>query len=175
MGRRVPGTAIMGAQPRLRRHLPDGKILGGMMQTVDEQTGEILELTLDQKLDAYADAQAELKAMTDYVGRMEQDLIKAIMATGGTAAPSDKYICELKANSSFDITKWTRLKEALPKVAFEHAWVEEYTLEPKVVPAHFDTTKLKSMCRTYGFSDVFESARKDNSPTLVFKARKQAD
>ena len=144
------------------------------MQTVDEQTGEILELTLDQKLDAYADAQAELKAMTDYVGRMEQDLIKAIMATGGTAAPSDKYICELKANSSFDITKWTRLKEALPKVAFEHAWVEEYTLEPKVVPAHFDTTKLKSMCRDYGFSDVFESARMEGPPTLVFKLREQA-
>ena len=144
------------------------------MQTVDEQTGEILELTLDQKLDAYAAAQEELEAMTESVGRMRQDLIKAIMATGGTAAPSDKYICELKANSSFDITKWTRLKEALPKVAFEHAWVEEFTPEPKVVPAHFDTTKLKSMCRDYGFSDVFESARMEGPPTLVFKLREQA-
>lgn len=144
------------------------------MQTVDEQTGEILELTLDQKLDAYAAAQEELEAMTESVGRMKQDLIKAIMATGGTAAPSDKYICELKANSSFDITKWTRLKEALPKVAFEHAWVEEYTPEPKVISAHFDTTKLKSMCTKFGFSDVFESARMEGPPTLVFKLREQA-
>ena len=144
------------------------------MQTVDEQTGEILELTLDQKLDAYAAAQAELEAMTDAVGRMRQDLIQEIMATGGTAAPSDKYICELKANSSFDITRWAGLKEALPSVAFDHAWVEEYTPEPKVISAHFDTTKLKAMCKKFGFSDVFESARMEGPPTLVFKLREQA-
>ena len=144
------------------------------MQTVDEQTGEILELTLDQKLDAYAAAQAELEAMTDAVGRMKQGLIQEIMATGGTAAPSDKYICELKANSSFDITRWTVLKEALPNEAVDHAWVKEYTPEPKVISAHFDTTKLKAMCKKFGFSDVFESARMEGPPTLVFKLREQA-
>ena len=143
------------------------------MQTVDEQTGEILVLTLDQKLDAYAAAQAELEAMTDAVGRMRRDLIQEIMATGGTAAPSDKYICELKANSSFDITRWTGLKEALPREAIDHAWVPEAT-QQKVIPAHFDTTKLKAMCKKFGFSDVFESARMEGPPTLVFKLREQA-
>ncbi len=141
------------------------------MTTVDKATGEILDHK-EHLLITLEEAKENTRKAREIEGRIEMSVIAEIQAEGGTAFPSETYICELKVINSYDQTKFTLLKEELNETEMDHAWEEEWD-ETKVHPAKFNTVKLKSIVNKRGgrAKEIFEDAMIPGAVSLTFKRR----
>lgn len=150
------------------------------LRQFDQQTGEVLDgetfevppLTPEQKLKVYAAALLDLAEAKETAERIEIDIINDIVASGGTAIPSDIFICELKVTNSYDQTRFIPLKEELNDTEMGHCWEPEYD-KLTIVPAKFNTVKLKAVVNKRGgkAKDIFEGAMLPGAPSLKFERR----
>ena len=159
------------------RFLSRKAVMEGSMTITNTRTGEILDENTgyDQLLGAYAATLQEAAEAQERAGRLEQTILRRIQANGGTAIPSDTFICELKVSNSYDQTKWIPLKEILNDTemgrCFESEWVEQ-----KVHPARFKTVQLKAIVNKRGgrAREIFESSLIPGAPILKFERRDEA-
>ncbi len=151
-----------------------------MTTRVNKETGEILDgqtfemppLTDEQILGIYAAALQEAEEAKEKTGRLEMEILSRIEASGGTAIPSDTFLCEVKITNSYDQTRFIPLKELLNETEMDHCWEIEYE-RISITPAKFNTTKLKSVVNKRGgkAKDIFESAQIPGAPSLKFERR----
>lgn len=125
---------------------------------------EHLMVTLEEAIENASKA-------NELVERIKYAIIVEIQANGGTALPSETYICELKVKNTYDIVTLGRLKEEMNSMDLDHCWEEEKT--GKIIPAHFKMTETKATCIRNGGrqAEILDESLIPGNPTLEFKRR----
>ena len=118
------------------------------------------------------EAREKANTAKELVGRIEYAIIQQIQANGGTALPSETYICELKIDINYDITVLARLKEEMNSADLAHCWEREKT-KTKITPAHFKTIETKATCIRNGGKQarILKESMTPGAPKLKFERR----
>jgi hypothetical protein len=138
------------------------------MTTVNPATGEILAgESLLERYDYVKQCMADIKTE---LGLLEMQIHAEIAANGGTAIPSENFICELTVSNSYDHTMFVPILEELNQSELNHCHSEEWT-EQVVHQAAFNTTKLKGVVNKRGgrAKELFEKAQIPGEPKLKFE------
>ena len=105
-------------------------------------------------------------------GRVAFEIRKRIEARGGTALPSDKFICELQPQQSYSQPAFGPLKEILFQADLETCLIPEHD-ETTQVPDKWNTVKVKALAKRYGpeAEKVFKQATIPEPAKLEVKRR----
>ena len=118
------------------------------------------------------EAREKANTAKELAGRIEYAIIQQIQVNGGTALPSETYICELVVKNTYDAIGLIAVKEELNETEMKHSWEEEW-VEAKIHPGKFNTVKLKAIVNKRGgkAKQLFEAAQIPGPQTLKFERR----
>mgnify|MGYP001614673775 CR=1 FL=1 len=103
---------------------------------------------------------------------MEKEAEQRMAERGATSIPSERWVCELVADVSYDRTKFTPLKELLGETDLLACWTPAHQ-ELVTMPESWNTAKVKALARKYGDAAlaVVEGAKVVGRPRLKFEKR----
>jgi len=107
-------------------------------------------------------------------GRLEQEIYRRLEVNGGSAIPSELYVCELITRPSYDQTAFTPLKEIFNDVDLATCFEAEHTeTNPVLFPDKWDTRKVIALATRYGTIAqlIVERARSYGRGRLKFERR----
>ena len=103
---------------------------------------------------------------------LAQELWVRMMDRGATSIPSERFKCELVADTSYDRARFAPLKEVFNESDLSLCWTPA-TQVLQVVPESWNTAKVKMLAKKYGDAAlvVVEQAKVEGRPRLKFEVR----
>lgn len=142
------------------------------MTNVTPEARPFSAMSDESLLNGYAYEERRLEEVQTTLDQLRQEIIRRMAEAGATSIPSELFVCELQARTTYDQSGFTPLLELLNEADLKTCYTAEHTEEVRV-PAKWNTVKVNALARRYGevALRIVEAAKMVQPSRLVFKRR----